>query len=423
MAVTPSPEHGVDHVDDLSAAVDNSGETYSASSNRNPISGLTTRVELGSPVQMSLGNDDPDLQPTRREKSFLSSRRDNNRVINPNRPSAKNGKASKQYTCVFSPYGCPAVFASRKEWRRHIISQHLQLGFYRCDIGLCNPGDNRTRSYNDFNRKDLFTQHHRRMHLPFSGRYEDASVELRESFERSMESVGQRCWVDRRELPKHSSCGFCGRSFLGVTGWEEYMEHVAQHIEKGETTFEEDVHLTQWAISEGIVRDLGEQGRWLVGMEPTNLEGKGDKTARQTTPSHRFRVERDYYQKEHDSNRQIAQPTTAFADSALDSSVRAAGFFRRIFDHQEETSSLTTDLQDMAIPHELRSDLVSEFADILYRDLCKSMVRGLELIAREADVITQLLPQALMDFTRQLERPNATNTEWKAMLLVRDNRE
>ena len=41
------------------------------------------------------------------------------------------------FTCSFAPYGCQSTFVSKNEWKRHVTSQHLQLGFYRCDVGKC----------------------------------------------------------------------------------------------------------------------------------------------------------------------------------------------------------------------------------------------------------------------------------------------
>lgn len=39
--------------------------------------------------------------------------------------------------CPFHAFGCPAIFPSKNEWKRHALSQHLRLGFYRCSLGTC----------------------------------------------------------------------------------------------------------------------------------------------------------------------------------------------------------------------------------------------------------------------------------------------
>lgn len=96
---------------------------------------------------------------------------------------AKSKTKGHVFVCSFSRYGCASTFASKNEWKRHIASQHVQLGFFRCDVGNCNGGhkpnnkmtststlnhhDQPGHQTNDFNRKDLFTQHQRRMHAPW----------------------------------------------------------------------------------------------------------------------------------------------------------------------------------------------------------------------------------------------------------------
>lgn len=74
-----------------------------------------------------------------------------------------------------------------------------------------------------------------------------------------------------------ASCGVCEKVFRGENAWEERMEHVGKHFERGEgsgsaagagAVVAEDTYLTEWAVREGIVRDLGQQGKWLVGIEP-----------------------------------------------------------------------------------------------------------------------------------------------------------
>jgi hypothetical protein len=209
-------------------------------------------------------------------------------------PSNKrlSSKTTKQFPCTFSHYGCSAIFASKNEWKRHVASQHLQLGFYRCDAGFCVPdsgaaGNGKThhtgggRGHNDFNRKDLFTQHWRRMHLPASfgaGKYENAAPARKEEFDRDMEEVRARCWVVRREGPRRAQCGVCGKAFEGIGAWEERMEHLGRHFERGERGegdgVKEDEWLTEWAVGEAVVTDLGARGKWLVGMKPDEEEEK-----------------------------------------------------------------------------------------------------------------------------------------------------
>ena len=182
----------------------------------------------------------------------------------------------KTFTCSFSHYGCASSFVSKNEWKRHVQSQHLQLGFYRCDLGSCNAtnpkskpsrnGIDTSRIANDFNRKDLFTQHQRRMHAPWIVRGDkcQSSEEEKNIFEQSLEDVRARCWVEQRKPPGQSQCGFCGRVFCGPTSWDERMEHVGRHFEKDGFLGDEveDLELRKWAVEEGIVRLVN--GRWRL---------------------------------------------------------------------------------------------------------------------------------------------------------------
>ena len=55
------------------------------------------------------------------------------------------------------------------------------------------------------------------------------------------------------------------------TAWEERMEHVGKHLAKGDTSTraeKEDKDLTAWALKEGLLKDCGEEGIWLIGCEP-----------------------------------------------------------------------------------------------------------------------------------------------------------
>jgi hypothetical protein len=214
------------------------------------------------------------------------------------RPAKSASNAHKRvFTCAFWHYGCDATFGSKNEWKRHVASQHLQLGFYRCDTGFCDPDaqssstkshSSALKSYNDFNRKDLFTQHHRRMHTPWSSTSKEPSEKVKKDFENALEDVRRRCWQEKRKPPQRSTCGFCRKIFEGPNGWDERMEHVGKHFEGKhhgvadvENVQEEvDEDLREWAVREGIVRDYGTKGFWLVGMEPAEVTAGAGRSSR-----------------------------------------------------------------------------------------------------------------------------------------------
>lgn len=193
---------------------------------------------------------------------------------------------TRPFICAFARYGCPATFGSKNEYKRHVSSQHLRPGIYRCDIGSCVPQprpqrrksssasfskETASEGYNEFNRKDLFTQHVRRMHGPSSS----APKSEKDLFETGLEQIRTRCWVKLHDPPPRSVCGFClhasdGKSgdrpvvFEGKSGWEERMEHVGRHLEKGERNEDEDVGLRDWMVQEGLMDWSPAEGRWKV---------------------------------------------------------------------------------------------------------------------------------------------------------------
>ncbi|KAJ5117963.1 hypothetical protein N7448_004390 [Penicillium atrosanguineum] len=197
--------------------------------------------------------------------------------------STKSGNNSchgtqRTFVCSFAPYGCESTFVSKNEWKRHVTSKHLQLGFYRCDVGKCSvdthqispnnfvtpsPSPKSTSSTsapvqpNDFNRKDLFTQHLRRMHAPWlqSGRRRAPTEVEHAAFEESLNQVRPRCWYSLRQPPHQSHCGFCQELFVGEGSWDARMEHVGRHFERKTHLGEEleDLLLRDWALREGIL--------------------------------------------------------------------------------------------------------------------------------------------------------------------------
>ncbi|KAJ5081117.1 hypothetical protein N7456_013355 [Penicillium angulare] len=225
--------------------------------------------------------------PTSASKGIRKSTSERRPTSAPGRNRRRRGAASntgsgstpRTFVCSFAPYGCESTFVSKNEWKRHVTSQHLQLGFYRCDVGKCSVHHahststssspvphSRTNSNtptpgqpNDFNRKDLFTQHQRRMHAPWlqSGRRRAPEDAEHAAFEASLEEVRQRCWVGLRTPPLQSHCGFCNEVFSGEGSWDVRMEHIGRHFEREDREAlgdeVEDLALQEWGLNEGIL--------------------------------------------------------------------------------------------------------------------------------------------------------------------------
>ncbi|KAL1975900.1 hypothetical protein VTN31DRAFT_4292 [Thermomyces dupontii] len=196
-------------------------------------------------------------------------RRQSNRNSNFRNSSLNDGAGrAKSFICSFRHYGCDSTFGNKNEWKRHINTQHIKQAFWRCNQGSCDVSrqqPQQPRVPNDFNRKDLFMQHLRRMHAPW-GRARLPSPHERDQFERHIILVTNQCHVHLRNPPPRSRCGFCSSTF---TNWETRLEHVGRHYEQqqqasrtssgsdtsGEGQEEvEDPDLRDWALREGVIR-------------------------------------------------------------------------------------------------------------------------------------------------------------------------
>ncbi|KAI5926987.1 hypothetical protein F4810DRAFT_706946 [Camillea tinctor] len=196
---------------------------------------------------------------------------------------------TRPFTCVFEFAGCASTFASKNEWKRHCCSQHLVLNYWVCQQEQCakvsnSPyGANRPttsgrsrpnahRSETDhtstlpngtiFNRKDLYTQHLRRMHLPASVKRQvkqKKTVPDQEERERAHQEAALRT---RCQLPTYMRCPAqnCNAQFNGSSAWDDRMEHVAKHLEKAAAGTEPpikfggdlDKTLMDWAMSPSV---------------------------------------------------------------------------------------------------------------------------------------------------------------------------
>ncbi|KAJ8123492.1 hypothetical protein ONZ43_g575 [Nemania bipapillata] len=217
---------------------------------------------------------------------------------------------TRPFTCIFEFADCHSTFASKNEWKRHCASQHIVLQYWVCQQDACaqvsnkpnslkrSTGNSRRRAANNnssnnnnhrhptacssslpngtiFNRKDLYTQHLRRMHVPAHLKNKVKSKTHVPEWEeqqriRQDEAIRTRC-----HLPTHMRCpaANCTVVFQGTNAWDDRMEHVAKHLEKVAAGTEpplpfggnEDSTLVDWATSPeiGILRK-GERGKWML---------------------------------------------------------------------------------------------------------------------------------------------------------------
>jgi len=189
----------------------------------------------------------------------------------------KKADPLRPFPCPLALYGCQSTFTSKNEWKRHVSTQHVKLGFWRCD--LCPPSADPTNPiFNDFNRKDLFTQHVRRMHVgeimgdadvpDASGDGKGAGIP-----EDVMAEQQSRCYHPLRAHPIRSGCLFCEQVFEGHNSWEQRMEHLGGHFEREKknpkqsldtSRWRDDVELREWFQREGLI-ERDNKGSWRIG--------------------------------------------------------------------------------------------------------------------------------------------------------------
>lgn len=213
--------------------------------------------------------------PNQRSNTTIRSRNRVTKHISPRRPrSAPAGPPSstndpsRAFLCPLAPYGCTAVFSAKNEWKRHAATQHLQLGFWRCD--QCTYPPSRP---NDFNRKDLYVQHVRRMHPPTSAvmptniKDNSSSKKGRAQskvawIEVTLNNAAERCYQRMREAPETCCCVFCDERFEGATSLESRLEHMGKHMERQKKAglspvavqdWREDKGLEAWLVSHGML--------------------------------------------------------------------------------------------------------------------------------------------------------------------------
>lgn len=179
---------------------------------------------------------------------------------------------TRPFICTFQRYGCKATVGSKNEWKRHINVQHLHLETWRCDLEPCNQQKpkNSTPSAtasptlgkkgsptevrdHGFDRKDLFTQHMKRMHAPPNS----ASHVEKAAFDASLTKSQDRCHRQLRSPPPRSKCPYCpDQVFEGPGSWTDRLEHVGKHLEKNDVKKEDEVEdedVRDWMMQQGFM--------------------------------------------------------------------------------------------------------------------------------------------------------------------------
>ncbi|KAL1913709.1 hypothetical protein Sste5344_000673 [Sporothrix stenoceras] len=210
---------------------------------------------------------------------------------------------TRPFHCVFNWAGCESTFASKNEWKRHVMSQHILLHYWVCQVELCSKVVNKAPGAAHssfslpngaiFNRKDLFTQHLRRMHTPTHVRklmkqakmaHKTANHPAIMEWENRMKDLQEDGRKPRCQLPDFMICPSpgCGVEFHGQGAWDDRMEHVARHLEgaaAGRETLvsfggKSDPTLTNWATRPMIREWTGNDDDMAVDNPPRTEAGE-----------------------------------------------------------------------------------------------------------------------------------------------------
>ncbi|KAM0420874.1 hypothetical protein ACHAPT_011404 [Fusarium lateritium] len=192
-----------------------------------------------------------------------------------------NSLHKRPFTCVFHFAGCDKVFANKNEWKRHVWAQHLNLHYWLCTNGSCGHGPSQEGVNHSkvpthgriFRRKDLFTQHIRRMHAPPHVVKAEKDKTLPPDWVAQEKDMQARAIRQRCELPTFMRCPArnCPLEFNnGQKSWDNRMEHVAIHLERAASNEEpavifggiNDSALTDWASTQSVEVIEWTKGGW-----------------------------------------------------------------------------------------------------------------------------------------------------------------
>ena len=252
----PDPENEADidvdiDVDYQESSDDSDGEFQPTRSSR---SRKPRRAAARNPKTLGPNSQNSRIQKSTSSKKAAAQRRSKGDSLNP-----------RPFGCIFAFAGCKADFPNKNEWKRHVTTQHVCLDIWICNQGVCATND----QPNEFNRKDLFTQHLRRMHTP-----PDAKKLVSKKSTQSLEWDGRlkqlqsECLQEKKNPPRRTICPVegCGQVFEGANresqkkAWDERMEHIGKHLDPvgdiSEVNHQHDPFLVEWAQLEGIVEQV-----------------------------------------------------------------------------------------------------------------------------------------------------------------------
>ncbi|KAH6899895.1 hypothetical protein B0T10DRAFT_10259 [Thelonectria olida] len=174
----------------------------------------------------------------------------------------------RSFICILQFAGCNDAFSSKNEWKRHVATQHLNTRFWLCTHGTCkkeelHEGQHVTNG-RPFKRKDLFTQHARRMHVTScSADIAKQPKNRMPGLDDELQAMQEDACHKRCDTPEFMQCPGegCFRDFCGEKAWDEYLEHIASdhldpagkhHFPPVQFGSARDKVFTDWASSNAV---------------------------------------------------------------------------------------------------------------------------------------------------------------------------
>ncbi|CVL02102.1 uncharacterized protein FMAN_08217 [Fusarium mangiferae] len=200
--------------------------------------------------------------------------------------SRRDPSQASQYPflCVFHFAGCDQKFLNKRDWKDHIISQHLKLDrvFWECTEGDCafsrdtleqcmslqtdSSSDQDELWLDDAAGWHFTNKHDFRIHL--LGHHQSTKSHDKKSDIIFLPGTEVQWLVDRQDSSMRMTCGLpqdlgcpmpqcASLRFTGATAWDQRLNHAAEHFLTSPQCLdvfggERDAELVQWAASSEV---------------------------------------------------------------------------------------------------------------------------------------------------------------------------
>jgi hypothetical protein len=275
---------------------------------------------------------------------------------------------ANSFICVFNFAGCEGKFASRNKWESHVTYHHLDFYRWVCDIEACrnifylSENGNLVLKSREFEQKDIFTEHFRRMHMPFSSKGKEKG---NQEWEERLKEIQINCRRGTRDPPTKISCPNCRANFQGVNSWDKMIDHLGGGCKESDwpggifellgTEGLESNPFVHWALQEKIIeRGLGSRYR-LCGVKNDIEQGS------------------DLFQESIKMDSTLYNHIGPFSDSGYASMGWNQDFL--LVEGDDDTRTVCTDDQELNIEEESKEKLASTFSKETLQRLSSTLLK------------------------------------------------